>query len=263
MLKKITSNARSGIAAVLLLTTAGCVGIVTDANLTLGARLDKAVAAAVEIQINADLTDTSPFGASERALDEVVEAVRAAMPGSTLTAKQVDNVRRIARSFAAHGDGDPRSLAYILATAVHESRLLPVRETFAATDEGAVKSLDAWAAKTGRKGPRYWARDANGHAYYGRGFVQLTHRENYIRMGKALGVDLVSDPDRVMQPDLAADILVLGMVRGLFVPAAGPLLPYLARDDLKGARSTVNRNDKWDLIAGYYRAILGELSYNE
>jgi hypothetical protein len=50
------------------------------------------------------------------------------------------------------------------------------------------------------------------------------------------------------------------MVRGLFVPAIGPLLPYLERGDLTGARRTVNGTDKWALIADNYRAILDNLS---
>lgn len=260
MLTNITSNVRSAIVAALLLTTAGCADYVKNAKFTLGATLDESGAAELEVQLNADLMNVSLVGVSTRSPDEVIKAVRAAMPGSALTAAQEANVRRIERAFVVHGDGDRRSLAYILATAIHESRVRPVRESFAATDKGAINALDAWAAKTGRAGPRYWARDADGHAYYGRGFVQLTHRGNYIRLGEALGVDLVSEPDRALQPDLAADILVIGMVRGLYVPAAGPLLPYLERGDLKGARGTVNGTDKWALIEGYYLTILGNLS---
>lgn len=43
-----------------------------------------------------------------------------------------------------------------------------------------------------------------GWKYRGRGLKQLTGKDNYTRCAKALGVDLVANPDLVIQPEFAA-----------------------------------------------------------
>ena len=44
----------------------------------------------------------------------------------------------------------------------------------------------------------------DGFLYRGRGFNGITFKENYARYGKAIGVDLVSDPDKLNDPTIAA-----------------------------------------------------------
>jgi predicted chitinase len=48
----------------------------------------------------------------------------------------------------------------------------------------------------------------DGAKYYGRGYVQLTGRDNYKRAGEALGIDLLKDPDLASRPDIASLIAV-------------------------------------------------------
>jgi predicted chitinase len=51
-------------------------------------------------------------------------------------------------------------------------------------------------------------RDGDGVRYYGRGYIQLTGRDNYTRAAKALGLDLVNNPQIAERPEVAAQIAV-------------------------------------------------------
>lgn len=135
--------------------------------------------------------------------------------------------------------------AYLLSTAKHETAhtMQPVRETLASTDASAIARLDsAW-----RKGQLtwvskpYWRPDSQGKAWFGRGYVQLTHKENYARAGKVLGIDLVANPNLAMLPEIAAQILVRGCVEGWFT--GRKLSDYLPGDYLN-ARRVVNGTDR-------------------
>lgn len=46
----------------------------------------------------------------------------------------------------------------------------------------------------------------DGYNYRGRGFIQLTGRANYEKTGKALGLDLVNNPDMVNDPKVAMQV---------------------------------------------------------
>jgi hypothetical protein len=131
---------------------------------------------------------------------------------------------------------DLRWIAYSLATAYHET---------AATFE----PLREWGRGKGRK---YGKPDpVNGHVYYGRGYVQLTWRDNYLKMGKKLGFDFVSNPDKVMDPKIAAEILVRGMIDGDFTTRGLGRYILGKKCDYIGARYIINGKDKAELIAGY------------
>lgn len=55
-------------------------------------------------------------------------------------------------------------------------------------------------------GGRLGNAEDEGFMYRGRGLIQLTGKDNYARMGKMLGVDLVNNPDLASDPKIAAQI---------------------------------------------------------
>lgn len=51
-------------------------------------------------------------------------------------------------------------------------------------------------------------KPGDGARYHGRGYIQLTGRDNYARAGKSLGYDLVNKPEMVEEPEVAAKVAV-------------------------------------------------------
>lgn len=179
--------------------------------------------------------------------------------GTSLTAQQVQGMEGMFAAFATHGDGKQDTLAYGLATVYHETgrRMVPVREGSATTDAGARAAVARLAAQRGPKsGPaRYGvSTPPHGHAYYGRGHVQLTWDYNYRGSSADAGVDLLKNPDAMLDPVISARVLWKGLLDGRWNGQGKPLRHYLDRSDLIGARRTVNVLDKAQEIAGYHRA---------
>lgn len=48
----------------------------------------------------------------------------------------------------------------------------------------------------------------DGYKYRGRGYNQITFKDQYVKYGKRLGVDLVNNPDLLNSPAVAADALI-------------------------------------------------------
>lgn len=168
----------------------------------------------------------------------------------------VDSINIIVDHWAKNiSDGSEASdarLAYVLATVLAEvgRNMRPVRETFASSDAQARARLShkAYAQSVA----------PHGHAYYGRGFVQLTWVRNYRLQENKLGVPLVEYPDLALRSDIAVQILINGMMAGDF-NAKGHGLEYYINDDrydFFNARRTVNILDRALEIAGYANSFL-------
>lgn len=158
-----------------------------------------------------------------------------------LTQSQVDGVELLVTATA----GLPiRHRAYILATAWHETgpassplHMTPRREIWGPTD--AQKRYEG-RADLGNTLP------GDGKRYMGRGYVQITGRANYQKASFLTGRDLVANPDIALEPDIAARVMVHGMVNGWFT---GRKLADF--DSYQNMRRVVNGTDRAALIAGY------------
>lgn len=173
---------------------------------------------------------------------------------------------------------DVRQLAYCLATAFHETgaRMTPIEENLVytsaasirrvwpsrfATDESAapfVRQPQALANEVynGRMGNREGSDD--GWTYRGRGYVQITGRDNYRRAGTSLAVDLEGAPDRALEPTIAMLVTYRGMSEGWFTGKR--LDQYFSNDvtDPIGARKIIS-SDSAETIAEYWQDFLTAL----
>ena len=138
-------------------------------------------------------------------------------------------------------------LAYILATATHES--------------GAGKYMEEFASGRAYEGRRSLGntQPGDGVRFKGRGYVQLTGRRNYTDWSRRLGMDLVGNPRLVENPQVAAKILVGGMMGGTFTGRG--LGSYIngQQTDFHNARRTVNGTDRAGSIAGIAQRLMSAM----
>lgn len=138
---------------------------------------------------------------------------------------------------------DVRWAAYMLATALRETA-------------GTFQPIEEYGRGAGRpygECARYvdCTGGVHGHAYYGRGYVQLTWQANYLSCGRALGLGerLAVEPELALDPAISYRVMSHGMRNGLFTGRklaefiAGPSCDYVH------ARRIVNGLDAADEIA--------------
>ncbi len=168
--------------------------------------------------------------------------------GGKLTKLQVEGMIAIIDEWTSRQLIDIRWLAYMMATVFHETskKMQPIEEY------GRGKGYDYGKhLKMSRK--PYSTPDK---IFFGRGLVQLTWYENYSSMGKLLKIDLLNNPELVLQMDVSVKIMFEGMTRGFFT---GKKLSHYFNDTISfpgPARRIINGTDKAELIAGYYSIFL-------
>jgi predicted chitinase len=99
----------------------------------------------------------------------------------------------------------------------------------------------------------------DGLRFKGRGYVQITGRNNYTHYAKKLGVDLVNQPSLACQPAIALQILLDGFKTGAFT---GKKLTDFINDqgtDYYNARMCINGHDRADRIAALAEAFQKQL----
>lgn len=188
----------------------------------------------------------------EFSLAHFLDAARQILFNGMLRDSQINGIKAVTDAWAAsYPNGDPRWLAYILASVFHETgqRMVPVREGFRDTDEKARQHVRNMFL-SGRVSSDY-AAPVNGISYFGRGRIQVTHFANYQKLMRRFNKDFVGDPNLLLDSAIDAEVAVVGHVEGLWTRfklddfISGP------RCDYAGARQIVNGHDKAELIATY------------
>lgn len=175
------------------------------------------------------------------------DLVRANLFQGILTQGQVSGIDAILNEWEDRKLTDLRWLAYMLATTKWETNhtMLPVREAY-------------WLSENWRKvNLRYYP-------YYGRGFVQLTWEDNYKKMGKLLGIDLLKEPDKAMDLEIAVQVLFEGMLKaesgvGDFTYKSLEEFFNDTKDDPLDARTIINSMDHAHDIANLHNLFLSDL----
>ena len=147
------------------------------------------------------------------------------------------NVELLVRTALEYGVTDHRQIAYIVATAQHETDNFNTSREY----DGPNQAI--------RKGY------GGGEDYYGRGYVQVTHDRNYDQMATTLGDPRIrTNPDIVAQESaLGAQTTVVGMARGIYTGVGLDRYINSQGADYTDARAVVNGTDRADYIAGLAR----------
>ena len=190
----------------------------------------------------------------------------------------IDRETQVLNDAAAAGITSPKELANFMAQVTHESNgLNRLEESFRYTrDISQIPVQSAW-----REGPKvleaarkealqgkpehlaelmYGGRNGNdepgdGWKYHGRGYIQLTGKDNYRAAGEALDLDLVKHPELAADPKNAAKIATWYWENRV---------PESAREDVKAATKAINGKyngleDREDRFAQWQKKLTPEV----
>lgn len=174
------------------------------------------------------IVDTASVGALQQHLAKLAE------PSNHDFSTRDGTIAAIIEECKKQGLGLRNQIAYVLATTQHETAnsFQPVKEAYYLRDK----------AEAYRKTLKYYP-------YYGRGYVQLTWKNNYETYGHLIGIDLVNNPDLALQPEVALFVLVHGFKVGAFT--GRPITNYIdaSHTDFVNARRCINGVDRAQQIA--------------
>ena len=152
-------------------------------------------------------------------------------PFEKLTDFQQEALSFILAKLADSTIQDLRQQAYTVATIKHETgdTYRPIKEY----------------------GSEQYLRSKAYFPFVGRGYCQITWKDNYKRFGDLLKIDLLTKPELALDPDVSWRITELGMTKGLFT---GKKLDDYFNNEVSNwiqARRIINRLDRAALIADY------------
>jgi len=138
--------------------------------------------------------------------------------------------------------------AYLLATAFHETAgtMQPISERGGTSYFARMYDITGSRPQKARELGN--VRVGDGVLFRGRGFVQITGRNNYAKFSPLVGCDLVAHPDSALTHSVAATVAVVGMERGMFTGRRiGDDLPRTGRatrDQFRLSRDVINGRDR-------------------
>ncbi len=143
-----------------------------------------------------------------------------------MTKEQINNIGIIKDSLSKYGISNPYLQSAIIATVTKESGLVPKSEDLNYSVDSIKRVFPHLLSRANElsKKPEalgnaaYGGKLGNaineGYKYRGRGFNQITFKNNYLNIGKKIGVDLVNNPDKLNDPKIAADALSVFFLEG-------------------------------------------------
>lgn len=145
-------------------------------------------------------------------------------------------------------------MAYMLATLKHETAntFHPITEYGRASYFDKYDPVLANTATRRRTAIRNGnTQKGDGYTYRGRGFVQITWKNNYKCLGEAIGCDLVNNPELALDTTIAYKIMSFGMRTGVFT--GKKFSDYLSKNkaDYYSARRIINSLDRASTIKSY------------
>lgn len=189
--------------------------------------------------------------------------IRGSLFGGTLTQSQVDGINAIlaaCRNPAGEFLEDLHWSAYKFGTAYLEvdRTMQPINEYGGPVYFKRMYDIEGdrpdVARQLGNLNP------GDGNLFHGRGYVQLTGRRNYRVVGDRIEVDLENNPDRALEPEIAAKVMTIGMAEGIFTGRKlGDYFPPGGQPQWVEARRIINGLDRAHDVAAYAQSFYASL----
>lgn len=173
--------------------------------------------------------------------DAFTQAVTASPLG--LSAEQAAGCLPLLDAWDDRGHSDLRWLGYILATVLHGTggAMVPLEEEGRGLHQPYGVRVDA-------NGDKLVAPSATpGVCFYGRGYLPRDVVSRRVYRNLSEDIDIVTDPDVLLDPAVASRIVIDGMVKGLFSGKSIRRYFTADREDWERARMAV-RQDEDDAV---------------